>query len=126
MGKTTSRVRAIRSFFVRHNNIRIKVRVLPHILDVHKEFTGGKRVKNKDDLVAAFFQACVNPLAKYLGTIVLAGSDVLEEIVPHEVFHAVMYHFKTVVREDDEPAAYAIGILTSKILRQLKYIEYAK
>jgi len=117
-------MRAIRVFTVSYKGIRLKVRVMPHAKDVYREFNGGARYLLREELPEGFFNPFDAPNAKYLGEIVLAGNSNLDITVPHEVFHAVMYYFKSVDTSDDEPGAYAVGELTGKILKQLKYIEY--
>ena len=119
-------MRAIRVFTVSYKSIRLKVRVMPHFKDVYLDMSGGVKWRMNKELPAGFFNPTKSPLAKYTGEVVLAGNSNLNVVVPHEVFHAVLHHFKTVNTEDDEPAAYAVGELTAKILRQLKYITYAE
>jgi hypothetical protein len=110
--------KAILVFTVNYAGIRLNVRVLPSAQDVYTEYSGGAKWRMRAELPMGFFLE--TPNTKFTGTVVLAGNCQLEEVVPHEVFHAVMYKRKIVVCTDDEPAAYAIGILTSRILRKVK------
>jgi hypothetical protein len=116
--------RALNVFYVRYSSMRLRVRVLPHAKDVYTEYADGAKWRMRAELHEGFFQPTVSPLAKYMGTIVLAGNANLDEIIPHEVFHAVMHWKKEVNTDDDEAAAYAIGKLTARIHRKIKYIVF--
>jgi hypothetical protein len=100
------------------------VRVLPHAKNVYSEQANGAMWRARAELPMGFFIETSSHLAKYFGTIVLAANSNLNEIVPHEVFHAVLCWKKEVNTDDDEAAAYAVGKLTSRILRRIKYIEF--
>lgn len=80
---------AIKIFTVNYNGIRIKVRLLPTARDVHREYTAGKR-RRDGKTVHAFFDPKYSPSSKYTGTMVLPLDGRLEELIPHEVVHAVM------------------------------------
>lgn len=110
--------RALLVFTVSHAGIKINVRVLPHIKDVDMEFTGLSKSRLRAGMPRAFFQPSSSK--KIVGTIVLAGNDDLYEIVPHEVVHAVLHRKGTVHSVDDEAAATAIGLLTSRIIKKIK------
>ncbi len=112
--------RALTVFTVSYAGIRLRVRVLPTAKAVYAEYSGGAKWRARANLPMGFFLA--TPNTKFTGVVVLAGNMPLEEVVPHEVFHAVMWKRKVVHSEDDEPAAYAIGILTARILRKLNSI----
>ena len=116
----TAKVKALKVFFVSYAGIRLKVRILPHSKDVFTEFTGKPKWSMRDELPQGFFEACTNPYAKYMGTIVLAGNENFDETVPHEVTHAVLYKMRQVHTDDDEPMAYAVGILTARILKKAR------
>lgn len=111
-------MRALCVFFVSYAGIRLKVRVLPHAKDVYAEMTGGAKWRMRAEIPEGFFQA-VHLRARYSGLIVLAGNSRLTETVPHEVTHAVLHKYKSISAENDEPAAYAIGILTARILAKI-------
>lgn len=115
-----AKVKALKVFYVSYSNIRLKVRILPHSRDVFTEYSGGKKWRMRDELPQGFFEATTNPYAKYLGTIVIAGNSDLNDVVPHEVFHAVLCKMRQVHTDNDEVAAYAIGVLTSRILKKAK------
>jgi len=112
-------MRAIRVFTVSYKGIHLKVRVMPHAKDVYREFNGGARYLLREELPEGFFNPFEAHNSKYVGEVVLAGNADLTETVPHEVFHAVVYFYKTVGCIDDEPAAYAMGKLTSRILAKI-------
>lgn len=109
------------TFYVQHGKIRIRVKLLPTVADVHRAYTGDKKSPRvaKDHLVHGFFEGSVD--AKYVGTIVLPmqGSNLLE-IVPHETTHAVIHHLNGVLSHDDEPCSTAIGCISARIFGQLK------
>lgn len=112
-----ARARALKVFTVGYHGIRIQVRVMPHAKDVYSELSGGGKWRMDKDLPSGLFIG--NIKGRFTGTIVLAGNSDLTEVVPHEVFHAVLWKFGSVHTANDEPAAYAIGILTSRILAKL-------
>lgn len=112
--------RALAVFTVSYAGVRLKVRVLPSAKAVYTEYSNGAQWRARANLPMGFFLA--TPNTKFTGVVVLAGNMPLEEVVPHEVFHAVMYKRKVVHAEDDEPAAYTIGVLTARILRKVNSI----
>ena len=120
MATAKAKPRAIKVFSVSYKGIRLRVRVLPHAKDVYREFNGpDSRWLMRNDLPEGFFNPFEAHNSKYVGEVVLAGNADLTETVPHEVFHAVVYFYKTVGCIDDEPAAYAMGKLTSRILAKI-------
>lgn len=110
---------ALKIFIVRYRGIRIKVRVLPTVADVHREYTDGKRLRNGMQ-VRGFFQPTTCPNAGHIGTIVVSVSGKLAEDIPHEVTHAVLHKMRVVASGDDEPFAYAVGILSARIARKIE------
>jgi len=114
------KAKALMVFTVSHAGIRLRVRVLPHAKDVYIECTGARKWRARAELPRAFFAESLRPRGKYTGTVVIAGNDDLDELIPHEVFHAVMFKFGTVHSDDDEAAATAIGLLSARIARKIK------
>lgn len=109
---------AIKIFTCCYGGIRIKVRVLPTIEDVHREYTKGKRMRN-GKTVHAFFAPMYSQSAKYTGTMVLPMNGRLEELIPHETVHAVMGTMGAVHCSEDENLSTAVGILSARISRKL-------
>lgn len=114
---------AATTFTVRHGAIRIRVTLRDSVREVHKAyqaFNGGTRLRN-GKIVFAFFWPTQSSTAKHVGGIVLpmAGGN-LNELVPHEVAHAVICHYGGVLPHDDEAAATAIGTLSARIFRRIK------
>lgn len=111
----------VKSFTVQHRSIRLRVKLLPAVADVHRAYTGGSNVprRAKANIVHGFFEVGGND--KTVGTIVLPmqGTNLLE-IVPHETAHAVIHHLNGVLSHDDEPCSTAIGCLSARIFMQLK------
>lgn len=90
---------------------------MPGPVDLFKKLTGKKRWTVRSELIVGYFQPSAK--GKFTGTIVLAGNYDLFDTIPHEVFHAVMHAKQTVHANDDESAATAIGILSSRIHRKI-------
>jgi hypothetical protein len=111
---------ALMVFTVTHGNIRIKVRVLPTVRDVHREFVVGYARPRAGKIVHAFFAPTTHPSAKHLGTIVLPTNGRLAELIPHEVTHAVMHKLGGVHCTDDEALATAVGVLSARIARKIE------
>jgi len=112
---------AAKSFTVSHNSIRIKVRVLPTILDVHRAYQiapGGRARPGK--IVHAFFRE--TRTGKHTGTIFLPQDGRMPELVPHEVSHAVILAQGGVLPRDDEAYCTAVGILCARIFRRVEQI----
>jgi hypothetical protein len=85
---------------------------------VHHEYTEGKR-RRDGKIVHGFFAPTVSPAAKYTGTIVLPINGQMEELVPHEVTHAVLHKMRSVHHTDDESLAMAVGVLSARIARKI-------
>lgn len=114
--------RALATFTVSHNRLRLRVRLLACVRDVHQEFHGvcGRW---RGRYVHGFFVAAGS--GTHLGTVVLAANARLTEIVPHEVTHAAMHWLRDVAHEADESLATAVGILTARILARIRALGYA-
>jgi hypothetical protein len=106
-------------FTVTHGSIHIKVRVLPTVRDVHREFIAGYARPRAGKIVHAFFAPTNHAKAKYLGTIVLPTNGRLTELIPHEVTHAVMHKLGGVHCTDDESLATAVGVLSARIVKKI-------
>jgi hypothetical protein len=114
-------------FTVSHAGIRLKVRLLPTVRDVHREYTGGKRAGG-GKVTHAFFHSGIAPNRKTIGTVILPSNGRLAELIPHEVSHAVLHKVVMVNRDDDEAYATAVGVLSARIARRIsrKYeVRYA-
>lgn len=108
--------KAIAKFLVSYAGVRLKVRIMPSAQDVYTEYSGAKWRMRAELPMGLFVPATCG---KFTGTIIVAGNCRVEEIVPHEVVHAVLWKMGGVHTTDDEPFAYAVGILTSRILRKI-------
>ena len=109
---------ALKVFTVSYGGVRIKVRVLPTITDVHREYTDGKR-RRDGKTIHAFFEPTRSPAAKYIGTIVLPVNGPLEELIPHETVHAVLHKMVVAHAMDDESLATTVGVLSARIARKI-------
>lgn len=112
-------MKALKLFTVTHGRIRLKVRVLPTIRDVHREFKAGFAWRRTGLMVNAFFAPTNSPQAKHIGTIVLPADGRMEELIPHEVTHAVMSKLGSAHHTDDEALATAVGVLSARISRKV-------
>lgn len=112
--------RALACFTVAYGAVRVRVRLLPRIADVDAEFHAGRR-RLRGQICHAFFTPGASGL-KPVGTIVLPADGRLEELVPHEVTHAVMYRLGGVHCSDDERLATAVGRLSARILEHTRRI----
>lgn len=111
--------RALTTFSVCYAGCRLRVRVLPGVRDVDREYRGGRR-RQPELCVHAYFDGATRSGARHTGAITLGGDARLEEIVPHEVTHAVMHLLRRVDRADDERLATMIGILSARILAKIR------
>ena len=114
--------RAIARFTVRYGAIRVRVRLLPTVPDVDREYRAGRRRKYRN-VTPAFFVPASRSDARHVGTIVLPADGRLDELVPHEVAHAVTHVHQTVTAADDEPFATAVGLLCARIHDHLRRLE---
>jgi hypothetical protein len=116
---------AVKTFTVSSGGIRIRVRLLPTIADVHREHQATARRCVDGNQVHAFFlpKPCAT---RYIGTIALplAGGK-LREYVPHEVTHAVIHALNGVLSHDDEACCTAIGRITALIFKRIEQIGVA-
>jgi hypothetical protein len=103
-------------FVVCYKQFRIKVRPLPTENEVHSAFPAGAK---KASTTSAGFKVNAFYNCK-TGWMFLPIDGHLEELVPHEVTHAVLYKIGEVHCNDDESAATAIGILTARILKKMR------
>jgi len=112
-------MKSVGVFTVAHGRIRLKIRLLPTVADVHREFvsTTGVRMR-KGNVVNAFFVPA-GAKAKHTGSIVLPLNGRLAELIPHEVTHAVLDKMGGVLCSDDEACATAIGMLSARIVRKI-------
>ncbi len=109
---------ALKTFTVSYRGIRIKVRVLATIFDVYGEYlVGSPRLDGM--LVHAFFRPLYGSGAKHIGIIVLPLYGRLEELIPHEVIHAVLHKMCSVESLKDEAFATAVGVLSARIARKI-------
>lgn len=109
---------ALKVFSVSHGGIRIKVRLLPTVADVHREHQAVARRCHDGNTVCAFFLP--TPRAtRYVGTITLPLQGKLREFVPHEVTHAVIHALNGVLSHDDEACCTAIGRISASIFKHL-------
>lgn len=113
---------ATKKFTISHHGIRIQVRVLPTVRDVHRLYQstpGGKARGGK--IVHSFF------LETRAGkrTIYLPADGKLHELVPHEVSHATVQAYGGVLPRDDEAYCTAVGILCARIFRRIEQIGVA-
>jgi hypothetical protein len=106
-------------FSVAHKGIRLKVTLLRNVAEVDARYRDG-RMHRAGELIHAFFQPTISPVAQHQGTIVLPLDGSLDELVPHEVAHAVIHCMRGVSANDDECAATAIGVLSAKIFNEVR------
>lgn len=109
---------ALACFTVQHRRLRLRIRLLATVADVDAAFREGRR-RQKGLVVHGFFEPA-GARARHVGTIVIpcAGADLME-IIPHEVTHAVMQHMGDVNCAADEALATSVGVITSRIIRQM-------
>ena len=116
---TKPKARALATFTVRHGTLCLKVRVLPSIRDVHLEYIKGGKQRANGKTIHAFFEPTTHPIAKHVGTVVLPLNGRLEELIPHEVTHAVIHALGGVLSHDDEACCTAVGVLSARIARKV-------
>ena len=112
---------AATTFTVSHGKIRIKVRLLPTVADVHREHQAVARRCHDGKTVCAFFLPTLRA-TRYVGTIVLPLQGKLREYVPHEVTHAVIHALNGVLSHDDEACCTAIGRISARIFKHLDQV----
>lgn len=112
---------ALKVFTISYGGIRIKVRLLPTVRDVHRAYQalpGGRARPGK--AIHAFFRE--TRTGKLTGTIFLPQDGRLHELVPHEVSHAVIQAQGGVLPRDDEAHCTAVGVLCARIFRRVEQI----
>jgi len=110
-----------KTFIVSHMKIRIKVKLLPTVGDVHRQYTGGTSVPRRvgATIIHGFFAPSTS--AKHIGTIVLPmQGGKLRELIPHEVSHGVIHAQNGVLSHDDEACCTAIGCLSASIFKHIE------
>jgi len=112
---------AAKTFTVSHGSIRIKVRLLPTVADVHREHQAVARRCHDGNTICAFFLPAQRA-ARHIGTIVLPLQGKLHEYVPHEVSHAVIHAQNGVLSHDDEACCTAIGRISARIFTHIEQI----
>lgn len=112
------------TFNVSYGGIRIKVKLLPTVADVHREHQAVARQCRDGKMVQAFFLPAQR-VAKVIGTIVLPLQGKLPELVPHEVTHAVIHYLNGVLSHDDEACCTAVGKISLRIFRRIEQIQGA-
>lgn len=111
-------MKALKVFSVKNHDIRIKVRLLPTIRDVHREHQRGYQ-RAIGEIVCGFFAPSRRSNAKHVGTIVLPLDKRLPEFIPHEVTHAVLHQMGSVLSTHDESFATAVGVLSALITKKI-------
>ncbi|MDD5391171.1 MAG: hypothetical protein PHD37_17680 [Gallionellaceae bacterium] len=110
---------SVKPFTVSHGGVRIKVRVLPTIKDVHRAYQSCPGGRARGGLhVPAFFLETKN--GKHTGTVFLPLDGRLAELVPHEVSHAVIHARGGVLPRDDEEYCTTVGILCARIINKIE------
>ncbi len=116
---------ALKVFTVSYGGIRIKVRILSTVKEVHREHQCTARQYRGGDTVHAFFLPNFSPSAKHAGSIVLPLNGHLKELVPHEVAHAVVWATGGVLARDDEDFCNTLGIFCARIFRSIEQMGVA-
>jgi len=116
--------RALMSFVASHAGIVIQVRLLATVEEVDAEYCKGSR-RRLETIVHGYFQPRTSARARHHGLIVLGMDARLDEIVPHEVAHAVIHAMRGISASDDEAAATAIGILSARIFAKVRSLQEA-
>ena len=112
---------AATSFTVSHGSIRIKVKLLPTVRDVHLDHqTKAKRNCNGGTVMGFFLPS--QRSSRYVGTVVLPLDGKLRELVPHEITHAVIHYFNGVLSHDDEACCTAIGRLCAIVFKRIEQL----
>lgn len=114
------KTKALMVFTVSYAGIRIKVRLLATTRDAHREYVASNKQRAKGKQIHAFTQSTAAVNAKHIATIVLPSNGRLEELIPHEVFHALIDKWGVVSKDRDESFATALGMLTARITRKIE------
>lgn len=105
-----------KTFTVTHGKIRLKVKLLPTVADVHQEHQTVARRCYDGNTVYAFFLPAQRT-ARHIGTVVFPLNGKLKELIPHEVAHAVIHAQNGVLSHDDEACCTAIGRISARIFK---------
>lgn len=106
-------------FHLRYGELRVRVRVLPSVAQVDRAYYAGRRCRDSRRIYA-YFEPEPEPHAARVGTVVLPANGALQELVPHEMVHAVMHELGRADRRADEYLAGAVGVLTARALARLR------
>lgn len=115
--------RPLESFAVSHRGLRLRVRLYASTRDVDRKYRNG-RCRRGGLQVHAFFAPTKCRGARHGGVVALGANGRLEELIPHEVTHAVMHKLGTVTYADDERLASAVGVLTARIIARIRRLGY--
>jgi hypothetical protein len=107
------------TFTASHGRIRIKVKLLPTVDDVHRMHQKTAKRSCDGRTVVAFFLPAQR-VTRYIGTVVLPLDGKLNELVPHEVTHAVIHALNGVLSHDDEACCTAVGRISASIFRRIE------
>lgn len=107
--------RAVAVFIVSLRGLALRVRVLPTAADVDVECRQREGRRRRGTPKARAYFAPAARLCGVVGTIVLPADGRLDELVPHEVVHAVLHRTGSVSRDRDESFATDVGLLSAKI-----------
>lgn len=107
--------RAVAVFTVALRGLALRVRVLPTAADVDRECRRFEGRRQRGTPTARAFFAPAARLCSVAGTIVLPADGRLDELVPHEVVHAVLHRTGSVHPASDEAFATNVGLLCAKI-----------
>lgn len=114
------------TFTVTYRGIKLLVTLRENVLEVGKAYracNNGRSTLRRGEQVRAFFWPTLSLHAQHVGGIVLPrdGED-LNELIPHEVAHAVIHAHQGVLPHDDEATATAIGVLCTRIFKRINKI----
>lgn len=113
------------SFRIRHGGVHLDVRVLASVVQVDRAYRAGRRCRDRRR-IRAYFQPALDARAGFVGTVVLPANGALEELVPHEIVHAVMWRLGGVHATGDEQLATLVGVLTARTLARLRRLGYGR
>jgi len=112
-----TRALAVFTVSLRGRKLRVRLLASEAAVDVEcRRYEGGRRAGRF--VTRAFFMPPLTSATA--GAIVLPGNGPLNELIPHEVVHAVMHRVGGVHCTDDEPLATDVGLVTARIFREIK------
>lgn len=119
-----AKARALAVFTVRYGRIKLRVRLLPTVSDVHAECQQIADTRVRGGKCQAYFYA--TPRASITGVVALpmSGGD-LADLIPHEVTHAVVSVLGDIAAGNDEALATAVGMLSGCIRRHIERLGLA-